>query len=373
MLTEAPTEYGAGRQQKLWNLAFVPQEQIRVSDGNECMDSRERICQHPKDVEACRRSLIRAWREDSLARHCIFRGLRENLDACRQILRQGLYDEHRIGTSGSRSAFYSSELYRACKQVVLFGYPLRISAVHEVFYETFFRLVRKVIRRCRITDTGLPSADDVFQEALMELHKYLGRGLSVEAPLNVYIARSVVNTCTRLKKSEQKHAYPAGGHRTRNVRHSLLVVPRAVAETWEHLDHQLVVSGRADLIDRIILAHLTLGGIGTDRKVSAKQMMAAWQIPTHMPAGQVEALHSRMTDEAQSLSSKDVVPLVADMINADLVKPEQVAILFAAGTGLDVQQTRDLCELLAGLAAAKIHTRVFRIRKTLRPSDEEEC
>lgn len=207
----------------------------------------------------------------------------------------------------------------------------------------------------------------------MELHKYLGRGLSVEAPLHAYISRCAVNTCMRLKKSEQKHGQPVEADRMPDTLPSDLVVPPAVAEVWEHLDHWLVNSGRTDLVDRIILAHLTLRGIGTDRTVRARHMTADWQVLAHQPAEQVEALHSRTAAEAQSLPSKDVVRLFSDMINADLAKSQQVAVLFAAATGLDVQKRQELCRQLAGLSAPQIHTRVFRIRRTLRPSNREEC
>lgn len=369
MLTEVPTQYVIDRQRKLWDVAFVSPKQAKVANGNECMDSDERLCQYPKDVEACRQSLIRAWREDSLLTHCIFLGLQEGLETCRKALKEGLYDEHRSGTLSSGSAFYKSDLYKACKQVVLSGYPLGIGAIYSVFHETFFKFVREVSRRYGVTDEGSPSRYDVIQEVFLELHKYFGRGLTIEAPLHVYIAKSVINTCKRLKKAEQKHACPPDRDEILNICPSDITVPPLVAETWEHFDHRLTNSKRGDLINRIILAHLILEGVRTDSNRMTKLMMADWQTLLQMPAKEVETLHHRMTDEARCPSSKGVIWLVADMINANLGEAHQVAILLAAGTGLNPHQTLELLQRLAGFPDRKIHTRVYQIRRVLRPPD----
>lgn len=71
MLTETSIECGASRWQEPGSSGFSPQEQRGISDGREYMDLSEQICRHPEDAEACRQSLIQAWREESLTEHCV--------------------------------------------------------------------------------------------------------------------------------------------------------------------------------------------------------------------------------------------------------------------------------------------------------------
>ena len=56
-------------------------------------------CQHRGDLNGCRLALVRAWREERLADHCIMAGLREGCRQCREVLLKGL----RNATSDDRS------------------------------------------------------------------------------------------------------------------------------------------------------------------------------------------------------------------------------------------------------------------------------
>lgn len=128
-----------------------------VQNGGKCVASKPAFCRYPGDVEGCHRSLIQAWREGSVDKHCIFEGLQANCQQCRQVLLEGLESKtsppKRSGGSVSTLPCRLDDLHEACKQVVLPGFPLEIRAIDEVFYEAYYRRVRSII--CRYGIIGL--------------------------------------------------------------------------------------------------------------------------------------------------------------------------------------------------------------------------
>ncbi len=102
------------------------------------------FCRHPGDHEGCCQSLLQAERDTALDKHCIIEGLRANRLQCRQVLQKGLYEKTALRESPAckvtGAMARKKELEEACKQVVLFGYPLGIGAIHKVFYEAYHQL-----------------------------------------------------------------------------------------------------------------------------------------------------------------------------------------------------------------------------------------
>jgi len=126
----------------------IPPQPVK---GSSHMARASTFCHHPEDLDGCRQSLTQAWREGSISEYCIMEGLRANLHQCRQVLLEGLYDKTspRKGPADevTAPAGQKKDLEEACKAVVLFGYPLEIGAIGEVFYEAYYNLVRTIIHR----------------------------------------------------------------------------------------------------------------------------------------------------------------------------------------------------------------------------------
>lgn len=117
---------------------------------------------------------------------------------------------------------------------------------------------------------------------------------------------------------------------------SYALLPPPVVEYWEHLDHRLSNSDQGDLINRIILAQQCMEGCVTDKKPSAKHLMVDWQCLSQISKGELRKLHEKVVER---LISQDLVYFAAEFINAGVVKPHQVAVIFAAGTGMNLEQT----------------------------------
>jgi hypothetical protein len=65
----------------------------QTSEGRAVVEETAESCPFADDPDRCRDSLVRAWREGTLAGHCIFAGLAADRQQCRQVLRKGLYDD----------------------------------------------------------------------------------------------------------------------------------------------------------------------------------------------------------------------------------------------------------------------------------------
>lgn len=311
-------------------------------------------CPHPDDPEGCRRALIEAHRRETLAQHCMIEGLRRNFQQCRQVLLEGLKEGH-------------SQTAEPCKQVVLVGFPLEIPALEEIFYEAYYRIVRSRIYRFGIQDTDQPSADDVFQTVFVNLIEHFRRGDPDVRSLSGYVRRSTFYECLKVKKQSQKYlSLGETQHEIEDSQPYITFLPPRAVEKWEQTDDRLLRSRRGSLINRIILAQRALEGYLFDDTPSAKQLKADWQQLGWISDGDVSSLHGQTVRKAQDFGPRAVVPVAAEMINSGLAEPPQVAILFAAATGMNLPQTRRLLDDLNKLSETAVYTRISHILGVIR-------
>ena len=333
------------------------------------------FCHHQEDLDGCRSSLVNAWCEGSVGKHCIMEGLRADWHQCRQVLLEGLKSRTypRRGTGGpAAKGGQDNDVHEACKAVTLLGYPMEVKAIQDTFYEAYYKLVRSIIHKFGIRDDGDPSADDVFQNVFTSLHKQFRREASVKRPLAAYVAKVAVNECFRsLKNATGRASLAEEQVQTRASRPSALLPP-PVVENWEHLDHRLLRSEQGNLINRIILAQQCLEACCTAKKPSAKQLKTDWQILARVSERNILSLHEKTAMYIRRARTGDVVQIAADLINARLAEPYQVAIVFAAATGIDLRQTHELIDQLSGLSDTAIFTRICRIYSVLKPPGMEE-
>jgi len=346
---------------------------VRIDGGRPLMTETSEFCQYPGDREGCCRLLLQAWGEGSVDKHCIIEGLRANWHQCRHVLLDGLYDrtsQHKGPADKMTEAVgQKKDLEEACKQVVLFGYPLEIKAIHEVFYEAYYRLVRCIIHRFRIKDDGQPSADDISQDVFANLHEHFRKGRSVKGPLATYIARVTINECFRGLRDAAGRTSLLEEQVEIETSLSIALLPPSVVELWEDLDQQLLHSQYGNLINRIIFAQRCLEACSTGQKLSAKQLMADWQRLSEMSEGYVTNVHRKVTKEVERAPGTGIVHVAADLINAGLAAPYQMAIVFAAGMGMDLEQTEELIERITNLSSNAVYARICRIYTALSPPE----
>ena len=84
------------------------------------------------------------------------------------------------------------------------------------------------------------------------------------------------------------------------------------------------------------------------------------------------SLHEKTVVHVKHSPDRGVVHMVADLVNAGLAEPYQVAIVFAAAIGMDPEKTQNLLAQLSGLSANAIFARIHRIYKVLQPPGTEE-
>jgi len=366
---------------RMWGMPGLS----KLYGGQVSMTAAPAFCRHYGDLDGCRRMLVETWNlehftptktKDSGSEHCIIKGLRFNLQQCREVLKEGLYRQSVPDESGATDpAVLQQELAGICKEVVLFGYPQEISAVQKVFYEAYYRLVRSIIHKYGINDEGEPSADDVSQTTFKILHDLLreGKGRSIKGPFAPYVVAVVSNECKRAKRSLKGHAALPDEVQLEQRQSTFGVfVTRGVAEIWEDINHQLLNSGRGDLINRIILAHRVIEGSTTGRKPSAKELMEYWRLLSDMSTEEVADIHSLVVAETTKGDFEGVTFVAANLLNTGGAEMHQLAIVLAAGTGMDIEQIRRFIGELNGLSAGAIFTRISRIYDVLQPPEEEE-
>ncbi len=353
-----------------------PPKPPQPEKGSSHMARASTFCRCPEDLEGCRQSLIQAWREGSIGEYCIMEGLRANLHQCRQVLLEGLYDKtsQPKGSAGkvTEAVRQKKDFEEACKHVVLLGYPLEIGAIGEVFYEAYYNLVRTIIHRFGIKDDSQPSADDVSQQVLTNLHEHFRKGVSVERPLAAYITSVTVYECFRWLKDVTGHINLSEDQVQIETSLSTTLLPPSVVECWEDLDQRLFRSEQGNLINRIIFAQQCLEACNTGKRPSAKQLMADWQTLSQMPGRDVASLHERTVMHVMRSPARDVVHIAADLINAGLAASYQMAIVFAASMGMDLKQTEELLEHITSLSASAVYARICRIYMVLQPPGMEE-
>ncbi len=333
------------------------------------MDKKDEFCRHPADTESCQKSFLQAWKEGILAEYCIFEGLRSNRQYCRQLLLTGL---SRVSLHHKSEGNQTEELSEACKQVILSGYPLEIKALSGVFYEAYYRLIRCIIHRSGFTDDSYPSADDVAQEVLLSLHKHFRKGASVEGSLAAYITRSAVHECIRARKEAGGHSDISLDELQIETSPSVSILSSSVVELWEYLDGELCRLRQDDLIDRTIFAQRSLEICATGQKLSAKQLMADWNRLSGLSESQISDLHRKVVKEHKRFPEVGVIHIAANLINTGQAAPYQLVVVFAAGTGLDLHQTKVLLEQLKNLSANAVYARICRIYSALASLTEQE-
>ena len=348
-----------------------PPEAAATDKGRPFMTEMAEFCRYPEDIEGCRRSLIRDWQGGSLREHCIFRGLRADGHQCRQVLSNGLYSRGLTGENTGPAAG-KADLKEACKQVVLLGYPLQIKAIHNIFVEAYYELVRTVAHRAGMKDDSEPSADDISQQVFADLHEYLLKGGHVKGSLSAYIASTTIHECFRAFKEASRHLTPRPQGVEIGTSPWAEPVPPPIAECWEHLDWRLSRSDQGDVINRTIFAQQCLEGWSVGKRPSAKQLMADWQSLAKMSEQDIATLHKRSASTLKISDDKSVVRVAAKLVNEGLARPFQMAIVFATGSQMDSKETCELIARLAGLSATAVYARICRIFSVLQQSETEQ-
>lgn len=334
------------------------------------------FCRHPEDLNSCRQSLTQAWSEGYVVKHCIIEGLRTNYSQCRQVLLEGLknHSSSRKSTGEKTPAALAqaNDFHRACEEVVVCSYPLKIRTVHDTFHEAYHKLMRSIIWKYGYKDDGMPSSDDIFQEAFRRLHEHLLKEKRIIRSLTAYVEKVTLYACinpgfklkgTRLVDEDEVKEEKSP---------SAALVPPEVVEHWEDFDHRLLNSNQGSLINRIILAQRCLEGCITGKRPSAKQLIADWQSLWRMSEADVASLYEKTLAHIKRFSSGNIVSLAADLVNAGLAEPYQVTIVFAAGAGMDLRAMRQLLDELSSFSETAVYARICRIYMVLRPPGTKE-
>ena len=146
----------------------------------------------------------------------------------------------------------------------------------------------------------------------------------------------------------------------------------AAAEAWEDLDWRLSRTEQGDLINRIILAHKGLAAEEDKGKMRIKELLAGWRHLAKCSDAEVKALHDKVTAEARRWPQMGLVWLAAGLLNADVAQAWQIPVIFAAGTGKDLKETRDLIMQLSKISEEAVYTRISRMYAAFRPEAGEE-
>jgi len=338
------------------------------------------FCQHPGDPEGCEKGLVAAWKQVRLAEHCVVEGLRQDRQPCRDVLVKGLYDGSPQGEGEDRSAespLSGREASRAaCQTVVLLGYEQDLPGAKHAFVQAYHRLVRCIIGKFGLAESSIPSADDVYQDVFLGLHKHLCKGASIDAGmLGAYVRQATVHACFRARRAESvrpetleevaagagQWVWPRG-----TVQKPAMEPPDI--EAWEQLDWQLSRSDQGDLINRIILAHKCVGGQRGGKKLPVKEMMADWRHLAGRPEDELKRLHDTVAATSGGQVWTGIPVLAAYLINGRLAQPWQVPVVFASATDMDVGETQALLQRLVELSEEAVYARISRLKAALAPS-----
>jgi len=320
------------------------------------------FCRYPKDLDGCRQSLIEAYRLKKLLEYCMIEGLKQGLKQCRQILGNGLYDETKNQAAFSEA---ENELRQACEQTVVLGYPLKISAIHELFYTTYYKLVRFIItRKFHIEDNTLPSADDISQDVLGNLHNHFQKGAYETKSLRRFVISSAYHQCiAAINEARRQINLPDDYEAIARTSPSIDIFPPRVIENWEDLDNKLLNSKYGDIINRIILAQRYSEAYVSGVILSAKQLRSNWEGTKSVPDREIADLCEKTAVIARHFAKNEVVTITAKVINLAFAEPRALPLVFAAAAGKDVSQIRKLLEELNNLSDIAIFTRICRICK----------
>ena len=323
------------------------------------------FCPCPDDPDSCKEELVKSWQDGTLEKHCIFEGLRANWHQCRQVLLEGFYapKANIKGDSTSKSAMTrvsKADFDEACKNVALLGFPEGIAAIWEVFYEAYYGLVRSTIRRIGIRDNEEPFADDVFQQVFENLLDHFKEKRAVKGQLSTYVASVTVNACYNAINKAWKRRRLTYEEELKEKKESVAVfVPPAVLEHWEELDNKLLKSNKGEIKNRMILALQCLEACSSGRRPSAEWIKDCWQTSLTYSDEKKALLCKKTKDQLERFGSMGVVNIVADLANNRHIEgPSDVPIVFAAATGMDMEQVQQLLNELNSLSKGAIHTRI---------------
>jgi siroheme synthase len=90
-----------------------------------------------------------------------------------------------------------------------------------------------------------------------------------------------------------------------------------------------------------------------------------------MSEAAVDSLYEKTVRQIRQSSETDVAHIAAELINSGLAEHCQVAIVFAAATGMNMEQTSKLLDQLNSLSDTAIYARICRIYTVLRPGMED--
>ena len=336
-----------------------------TKDWRSLMTKIAEFCPYPGDPDTCKKELIKCLQEGSLEKHCIFEGLRANWHQCRQVLLEGFYSLKAKGEEDSTTKTTMAHVSKlgldeACKNVALVGFPEGIAAIWEVFYEAYYELVRSTIRRIGIRDNEEPFADDVFQQVFENLLEHFQKKRAIQGRLSTYIASVTVNACYNAINKAWKRKTLTYEEELKDKKDAVAVfVPPAVSEHWEELDNELSKSNQGDIINRIILALQCLEACSSGKRPSAQVIKDCWQSSLTYSDERKALLHKKTRDQLERFGSAGVVNIVADLANNRYVEsPSDVPIVFAAATGMNLEQVQKLLTELRNLSEGAIYTRI---------------
>lgn len=236
-------------------VLFKLKESARVCKERKCMTQRPEFCRYSENPDNCRLPLVEAWRKKTIDKYCIIEGLKTDFDQCQEVLQNGIYKDKAKGPAVKLSSSQAerSELEKACKEIFLFGYPLEIKAIYEVFYKAFYRLIRTVIYRFGFSDNTNPSSDDIFQQVFLNLHRQFLKGASIKGPLKAYVAKVTTYECFRLLRSKRRKANLADEDNIQETTYfATAIIPFEAVDLWEHFDNRLSASEHGNLINMVL-------------------------------------------------------------------------------------------------------------------------
>ena len=347
------------------------------------MPASPAYCQHPGNLENCRQALVKAWKALALAEHCVIEGLRQSFGPCEDVLVEALSRNRPTGKKGSGQGQDRPDpddaLQAACQTVVLLGYQQDLAGAKAAFSKAYHESVCRAIRKFGFRDNGTPSADDVCQEAFLGLHQRLRKATTVESGrLGIYVWQTAMHACFRALRSKRPHLEvdeaPSQGGRMRiwpRPDHWRFLETEA-AEAWEDLDWRLCRTEQGDLFNRIILAHKGLAAEEDKGKVRVKDLLAGWRHLAKSTDEEVKALHDRVISETRRWPQMGLVWLAAGLLNAGAAQAWQIPVIFAAGTGKDIEETRGVIEQLSRISEEAVYTRISRMYAAFRPENSEE-
>jgi len=354
--------------------------------GGRTMVQQPAFCRFPLSLKDCGQALVQALREHVLQQHCIIEGLRASLRQCEELILGGLAPPP--SSAASESVFsdlqHREGLLSACEQALLAGYALNLQAAGELFVKAYYRLVRSIIYRQGFTDDGIPSADDVYQDVFLGLHSSLSKKVVIKegSHLSCYVASSAFYACGKAAKRRDSDvatsAVPAEDDEPEKIpsiwpspiRPSVLTA--AEVEEWEEGDWRLRMA-KQNLINRIIFAHYWLENRYRKRKFRADRQVAEWERLANSSDLEVLRLHSLAAEQVQRFPRCGVVLLAAGLLNNRIVRRRELAVIYAAATGMDFEETKALLRRLRRFSVGTIHARICRMSEALGSKEKREA